>query len=327
MEEKWSAAQSGLVKAAEEALGHEARWQPDCFRESVEVLEPLFQQRNLLHAKWLGSGRVSDHQKFVKALQDARKTVRSAKDSWLCSKADVAQQQRFGGKEVWRSIRDMQRACRGLIPQRTGIIKDEEGQPCTSVDAKQQRRRQHFTSILNVESQFKHEEPDRVRQQPMRPQLTEIPSMEELVGAVGKLKNGKAGGSSGIWPEMLKVACQSPGFMDQLLDLVHTTWKKQSVPEDWTDVVLIPIPKKGDLFNCDNWRGISLFDVVGKVIARILQDRLQQLAEEELPESQCSFCKGRGCSDMILAALQLVEESWEHQSKTFFLFYRSQKGL
>ena len=134
----------------------------------------------------------------------------------------------------------------------------------------------------------------------MRPELTELPSMEELVEAIGRLKNRKAGGSSGIRPEMVKVACQDPGFADQLLDLVHTAWKDQSVPKDWTDAVLIPIPKKGDLSKCDNWRGISLLDVVGKVIARILQDRLQKLAEDELPESQCGFRKGRGCSDMIL---------------------------
>ena len=102
--------------------------------------------------------------------------------------------------------------------------------------------------------------------------------------------------------------------MDRLLDLVHTTWKEQSVPEDWTDAVLISIPKKGDLSNCDNWRDISLLDVVGKVIARIIQDHLQQLAEEELPVSQCGFCKGRGCSDMIFAVRRLVEKSWEHRS-------------
>ena len=128
---------------------------------------------------------MSDRQKFVKARQNACKAARSAKDAWFCSKANVAQQQRFGGKEVWRSIRDMQRACKGLIPQRTGIIKDEGGESCTSVDAKQQRWRRNFTSILNIGSQFNHEELDRIRQRPMRLQLAEIPSMEELVGAVG----------------------------------------------------------------------------------------------------------------------------------------------
>ena len=69
------------------------------------------------------------------------------------------------------------------------------------MDAKQQCWR-HFTGILNVESQFNCEELGRIRQRPMRPQLAEIPSMEELVVAVGKLKNWKAGRSSGIRPEM-----------------------------------------------------------------------------------------------------------------------------
>ena len=99
---------------------------------------------------------------------------------------------------MWRSIRDMQRACRGLIPQRTGIIKDEDRQPCTSVDAKQQRWRRHFTSILNIESQFNHEELDRIRQRPMRPQLAEIPSMEELVGLLASSRMGKLGEAQGF---------------------------------------------------------------------------------------------------------------------------------
>ena len=326
VEEQWSAIKTGLVGAAEEVLGHEERRQPDWFRDNVDVLEPLFQQRNQLYTKWLGSGNTIDRQKFVKARLDARKALRNTKDTWFRSKADATQQRRFGGKEAWQSIRDMQRACRGLISQRTGTIKDEEGYPCTSVDAQQQRWRRHFTGILNVESQYNHEELDRIRQRPMRPKLTELPSMEELVGAIGKLKNGKAGGSSGIRPEMVKVACQDPGFADQLLDLVHTTWKDQLVPKDWTDAVLIPIPKKGDLSKCDNWRGISLLDVVGKVIARILQDRLQKLAEDELPESQCGFRKGRGCSDMIFAIRQLVEKSWEHRTKAFFLFIDLKKA-
>ena len=65
------------------------------------------------------------------------------------------------------------------------------------------------------------------------------------------------------------------------------------------DAILIPIPKKGNLKCCDNWRGISLLEVVGKVVARIVQNHLQQLAEQVLPEPQCGFRKGQGCNDMI----------------------------
>ena len=65
---------------------------------------------------------------------------------------------------------------------------------------------------------------------------------------------------------------------------------------------------------------IALLEVVGKVVARVIQARLQKLAEEELPESQCGFREGRGCSDMIFTIHQLVEKSIEHQSKQFIIF-------
>ena len=73
-----------------------------------------------------------------------------------------------------------------------------------------------------------------------------------------------------------------------------------SVPSDWCGAILVPIPKKGYLSSCDNWHGISLLDVAGKVVARVIQERLQILSEEELPESLCGFRKGRSCANMML---------------------------
>ena len=85
-------------------------------------------------------------------------------------------------------------------------------------------------------------------------------------------------------------------------------------------------PKKGNLHSCDNWRGISLLDVVGKIFARLVQDRLEPLAEEVLPESQCGFRKGRGCVDMIFASRQLIEKAIEHQSELHILFVDLRKA-
>ena len=133
----------------------------------------------------------------------------------------------------------------------------------------------------------------------MRVDLTEPPSEEELELAVGKLRSGKAVGESGILPEMMKTVCYEEAFMSSLLKLTEDVWRRGEVPSDWCDAVLIPLPKKGDLSRCGNWRGFSLLDVVGKVVARVLQERLQKLAEDQLPESQCGFRKGRGCTDMI----------------------------
>ena len=75
-----------------------------------------------------------------------------------------------------------------------------------------------------------------------------------------------------------------------------------------------------------NWRGISLLEVVGKLVARVIQERLQKLAEEELPESQCGFRKGRSCADMIFTVRQLVEKLWECESRSFFTFFDLKKA-
>ena len=152
-------------------------------------------------------------------------------------------------------------------------MKDENGNVCTTVEAQQGRWIRHFTKVLNLQSQFDMDELQRVQQRPVKSELEEPPSKEELLRAILKIKNGKASGESGILPEMLKAASYGDGFMSRLLELVHDVWKAGSVPSDWRDAILIPIPKKGDLTNCDNWRGISLLDIVGRgVTGQVTED-------------------------------------------------------
>ena len=114
-------------------------------------------------------------------------------------------------------------------------------------------------------------------------------------------------------------------LQDGLLLLMEDIWKGGVVVGGWRDAVILPIAKKEDLTRCENWRGISLLDVAGKVFVRILQDRLQTVAEEILPKSQCGFRKGRGCANMIFAARQLVEKSREHDAPLFVLLLTSVK--
>ena len=79
----------------------------------------------------------------------------------------------------------------------------------------------------------------------MREDLARKPSRRELEKALSKLKSGKAGGSSGILPEMVKIACEEEEFMELLLALVHTVWNERQVPQEWADATIIPIPTKG----------------------------------------------------------------------------------
>ena len=220
----------------------------------------------------------------------------------------------------------MQHGRRGLVPSRSVTILDEEGSPCTTPECQQQHWRKHFTTILNRQSVYSWEELNQVRQRPLRSNLAERPSMRELRKALGKLKTGKASGDSGILPEMVKAACEEDEFIELVLLLVHSVWEERQVPQEWSDATLVPIPKKGNLSNCNNWRGIALLDVVGKLVTRVLQERLQKVAEQELPESQCGFRKGCSCSDMIFTVRQLVEKTIEHGAKLFLVFVDLEKA-
>lgn len=106
---------------------------------------------------------------------------------------------------------------------------------------------------------------------------------DELFQVLGKLKRGKAGGRTRILPEFLIYGGSE--LLYRLLMLMEDIWKSEKVVKDWKDAEIVHISKKGDLKKCDNWRGISLLDLVGKVFARILQDRLQLITKKVLPES------------------------------------------
>ncbi len=95
-------------------------------------------------------------------------------------------------------------------------------------------------------------------------------------------------------------------------------WQEEELPQEWKDIL---IPKKGKLSECDNWqwRDISLLDIGGNVFAKVIQQRLQSVTERVLPETQCSFRSGRGCTDKIFCAWQVIEQALEHNTELFVL--------
>lgn len=90
-------------------------------------------------------------------------------------------------------------------------------------------------------------------------ELADPPTEEEVVEAMGKLKERKAGGKNGILPEMVRGCGRT--MIDYSLDVLRTVWMEQRVPQEWRHALLVPIPKKGDPTQCDKWRGISLLGV------------------------------------------------------------------
>ena len=213
----------------------------------------------------------------------------------------------------------------GCQPTSTSAVLDENGLLLSDLDAVTARWCRHFTKVLHVVSVFSPVGIDRMPTLETRRDLDDPPTSDEFQRALSKLQPRKAGGDSGVIPEMLVFG--GPVLHTILLDLFQRVWKEDQVFTAWRDTLVVPVPKKGDLTMCDNWRDISLLDVAGKLLGQIVQEQLQCIAESVLLDSQCGFRRGQGCSDMIFVARQLVEKAREHNSLLFVLFVDLKKAF
>ena len=110
-----------------------------------------------------------------------------------------------------------------------------------------------------------------------------------------------------------------PPVAEKLTELFHIMWRKEAIPQEFKDATIIHLFKrKGNPLVCDNHQSISLLSFAGKILARILLNRLNEHLEQSglLPENQCGFRKNRGTIDMIFTARQLQENCWTVRAST-----------
>ena len=101
--------------------------------------------------------------------------------------------------------------------------------------------------------------------------------------------------------------------MKVLQSVCQQIWKIQQWPQDWKRPVFIPIPKKGNAKDCSNYRTIAFISHASKVMLKILQARLQQNVNCELPDVQAGFRKRRGTGDQIANIRWIIEKATEYQ--------------
>ena len=105
-----------------------------------------------------------------------------------------------------------------------------------------------------------------------------------------------------------------------LHSICQQIWKTQQWPQDWKRLVFIPIPKKGSAKECSNYHTIVLISHASKVMLKILQARLQQYVNHELPDVQARFSKGRGTRDQIANICWIIKKARKFQKNIYFWF-------
>ena len=128
----------------------------------------------------------------------------------------------------------------------------------------------------------------------------------------------KASGGDGIPAELFQI------LKDDAVKVLHSKcqqiWKTQQWPRDWKWSVFIPIPERSNAKECSNYHTVALISHASKVMLKILQARLQQYMNHELPDVQGGFRKDRGTRDQIANTRWIIEKAREFQENTYFCF-------
>ena len=131
----------------------------------------------------------------------------------------------------------------------------------------------------------------------------------EVKWALGSTTMNKASGGDGIPAELFQI------LKDDAVKVLHSVcqqiWKSQQWPQDWKRLVFIPIPKKGSVKECTNYRTFELISHNSKVVLKILEARLQQFMNLELPDVQTGFIKGRGTRHQVANIFWIIEKARE----------------
>ena len=135
----------------------------------------------------------------------------------------------------------------------------------------------------------------------------------------------KASGSDGIPLELFQI------LKDDAVKVLHSIcqqiWKTQQWPQDWKRSVFIPIPKKGNAKECSMYHTTTLISHASKVMLKILQARLQQYVNHELPDVQAGFRKGRGTRGQIANIHWIIKKAREFQKTSIYALLTMPKPL
>ena len=201
---------------------------------------------------------------------------------------------------------------KGTFHAKMGSIKDKNGMDLTEAEDIQ-KRWQEYTEELYKKDLHEPDNHDGLITH-LEPDISEC----EVKWALESITTNKASGNDGIPVELFQIL--KVEAVKTLHSICQQVWKTQQWPQDWKTSAFIPIPKKGNAKKCSNHCTIALISHTSKVMLKILQARLQQYVNCELPGIQAGLRKGRETRDQIAKIHWIIEKAREFQKNIYFCF-------
>ena len=320
-EDTYSKLTCAIDSTAKETLPKKTKAQPQWFLLEEETISKLIKERN----EAMKAAVVRRTRSITERLRALRKklkeTILNLKNKWIqskCRQMNEASGKR-GTASCWKTLKEIKCGLSKTRPAVSQMMTKKDGSKCSTPEENAEVFRIHFKELFEREPSYDPDVALMVPQHPVWTDLDEIPSDKEIKEACEKLKDN-APGDSGLLPQFWKALASDSSTFDFIRDIVHDFWNNELPPEAWLRGLLKILPKKGDLSLADNYRGIMLLEAAYKIVAILLLNRLQPIAESLDQEQQCGFRPGRGCSDAIFNVRTAVKKRREHSLETWILF-------
>ena len=327
LEEEWSTYKKVLVDSANEVCGKKTiggnfkgtAWWNDKVKLKVKEKKEAWR-------KYLTTKNQEDYELYkIKRKETAKEVKQSKQNQWEIFGEKLEENYRENQKLFWGAVK----RCRQGNKCQQKHVKNNQGEVVKDQDKILQIWKEYFHNLHNSNSIEQDEDSDtniinsNVGDHDIENE-DEI-TRTELMSAIKKIKVGKAAGIDEIYPEM--IIHQGLEANQILLKICQIAYKTKRVPKDWTISKIIPIHKSGSTMQCENYRGISLLSVAGKVYARILESRLRHKVEGHLLEHQSGFRPGRSVQDHIFTIRQISETTYRYNKEFHACFIDLQKAF
>ena len=315
--EKWETLRNTMHRTALATFGRKTSKSQDWFEAKSVEMTPVIETKRAAFVEYKRVPSEQNLQILRAARNKAQQTARHCAHEYWTELSEVIQT-----AAITRNIRGMYdgiKTAMGPVQNKTAPLKSSTGEDITDKGRQMEKWVEHYSDLYSRQNVVTSAALDATECLPTMEELDTEPTVEDLSKAIDSLAAGKAPGSDGIPPDLVK-HCKTTLLLP-LHEVLCQCWQEGAVPQDMRDAKIITLYKnKGERNDCNNYRGISLLGIVGKVFARDILVRLQKLAERVYPESQCGFRAERSTVDMVFSLRQLQEKCREQQMPLYVAF-------
>ena len=319
-EEMWNHMKAAILQTSEEILGFTTKNHKDWFDENNQAIQELLASKRSAYQAHLAQPSCAQKKAaFRRICNSLQRNLREIRNEWWTKLSERTQL--YADTGDYKKFYETLKAVYGPSFQIQSPLRSADGQELlTDRESILNRWSEHFHTLFSTSRTVQREAIDRIPQQPPKMELDVAPTLQETVKAIEQMKAGKAAGKDGIPPEIWKEG--GLALHTKLHDLFVCCWERGKLPQDLRDAVIITLYKnKGGKSDCSNYRGITLLSIAGKILARVLLNRLvPTIAEDHVPESQCGFRANRGTTDMVFV-LRQIQEKCREQNKGMYITF------